>query len=77
MFDAWTTLGSIALVTSLNSRVCSPAKAAVDAAIKLAEPIRNRKKQVWLRRMIILPRCSGDGEQLDHRLAARFFLDSY
>src|ERR1044072_1353269 len=76
MFAACTTLGSIALVTSLNSRTCSPAEAIVEAAIKLAAPNRNRKKQVRLLRMIILPPCSGDGDQSDHRSTARFFLGS-
>src|SRR4029453_18580783 len=57
MFAAWTTLGSIALVTSLNSRTCSPATEAVEAAIKQAAPIRNLEKQVRLLRMIILPRA--------------------
>src|SRR5262245_41483554 len=57
MFAAWTILGSITLVTSLNSRTCSPATAAVEAAIKLAAPNRNLEKQVRLLGMIILPRA--------------------
>src|SRR5262245_58731118 len=58
MFAAWTILGSITLVTSLNSRTCSPATAAVEAAIKLAAPNRNLEKQVRLLRMVILPHAT-------------------
>jgi hypothetical protein len=68
MFDAWTTLGSIALVTSLNSRTCSPAKAAVEAAIKLAAPIRILEKQIRLLRMMSSLDCASGRGRRDRRL---------
>src|SRR5271157_314836 len=40
MFGAWTAFASIALVTSLNSKVCSPARAATGEAKRVAALIR-------------------------------------